>query len=111
MKIDIQNSSGVHVVRISAERLEGEDQSLVKALTDLLDNRGARIVIDLSQVKFINSSGLGALVTMTAQANQRESPLVLAAPSAFIAGVFETTQLDRFFRVHPSVDAAVASLK
>ncbi len=111
MKVDIQNRSGVHVVRVSGERLEGEDQTLVKAVTDLIDNRGARIVIDLSEVKFISSSGLSALVTITAQANQRESHVVLAAPSGFIAGVLETTQLNRFFRVHPSVDAAVAGLE
>ena len=50
------------------------------------------------------------LLTLTAQANQRESQVVLAAPSAFVAGVLETTQLDRFFRVNPSVEAAIAGL-
>lgn len=110
MKVDIQNRSGVQVVQVSGDKLEGEDETLARAVRDLLDDRGARIVIDLSGVKFINSSGLSVLVTMAAQANQRESHLVLAAPSGFIAGVLETTQLDRFFRVHPTVEAAVASL-
>lgn len=110
MKVDVEDRSGVHVVRLTGETLEDEDSALVETVTTLLEDRGARIVIDLSAVKFINSTGLGSLVTLTAQANQRESQVVLAAPSAFVAGVLETTQLDRFFRVNPSVEAAIAGL-
>lgn len=111
MKTEIENRSGVHVVRVTGERLEGEDPTLLETVKNLLDNRGERIVIDLSEVKFINSSGLSTLVTLTAQANQRESCLVLANPSGFVRGVLETTQLDRFLRVQPTLDAALDSLK
>jgi anti-sigma B factor antagonist len=110
MKVDVQDRSGVQVVRVLGETIGGEDQILVETVTGLLGSRGARIVIDLSEVKFINSTGLGALVSLAAQANVKESHVVLANPSAFVTGVLETTQLDRFFRIHPSIDAAIASL-
>lgn len=110
MKVDVEDRAGVHLVRVTAETLGGEDVTLIETVTQLLESRGVRIVVDLTGVKLINSTGLGDLVTLTAQANVHESQLVLAGPSAFVAGVFETTRLDRFFSVHPSVDAAIASL-
>jgi anti-sigma B factor antagonist len=110
MKIDIRDRSGVHVVQVVAEKITGEDHALLQTVTPLLDAPGARIVIDLSQVKLISSSGLGDLVTLTARANQYESHVVLAGPSPFVAGVLATTQLDRFFQVQPTVEAAIESL-
>lgn len=109
MSFEVQDQSGVHVVRVSGERLT-EDKPLVKAVTDLLAAPGTRVVIDLSEIKWIDSGGLSTLVTINTQGNERGCHVVFAG-STFIRGVFETTQLDRFLRVHPSVDAAIASLK
>ncbi len=110
MGIDIENRSGVHVVRVTGERLGEADEALLDAVTELLEARGSRIVVDLSGVKTINSRGLSDLVSLTAQANQRGCRVAMAAPSAFVAGVFETTQLDRFLQVHPTLEAAIAGL-
>jgi anti-sigma B factor antagonist len=110
MKASVENRSGVHIVRVAGEKAEGHEAGLVETVTRLLDADGVRIVIDLAQVKIINSSDLGAMVQVTALANQRRSQVVLAGPSAFVTGVLETTQLHRFFRIFPDVDAAIAAL-
>jgi anti-sigma B factor antagonist len=110
MQVTIENRSGVHVVRIADERIGDQDRALSQAVIRLIDARGARVVLDLSRVKIISSSGLGEMVTLTARANQYGSQVVLAGPSAFVAGVLETTQLNRFFRVFENADAAVAAL-
>jgi anti-sigma B factor antagonist len=111
MKASVEeNRSGVYVVRAADDKARGNERGLVEIITPLLDADGVRIVIDLSQVKFINSSDLGDLVRVTAQANQQKSRVVLAGPSAFVAGVLETTQLHRFFSVFAGVEAAIAAL-
>jgi anti-sigma B factor antagonist len=110
MQGTIEDRSGVHVVRLAEGRMGGEDKALLEALTLLIDTAGTRIVIDLSGVKFISSSGLGELVTLTARANQYGSQIVLAGASAFVSGVLETTQLNRFFRLFANLDAAIAGL-
>jgi anti-sigma B factor antagonist len=110
MKASVENKSGVHIVRVVGDKAAGQEHDLIETITPLLDADGVRIVIDLSQLKIINSSDLGALVRVTAQANQRRSRVVLAGPSAFVAGVLETTQLHRFFSVFAGVDAAIAAL-
>ncbi len=111
MNFQTDDRSGVKVVRV-AGNLDGIDSGpLTGALSELVGHRGASIVIDLADVKFINSTGLSALVTLTAQANTHESKLVLANLSPFVGGVLETTRLDRFFDVYPTVDAALAQLQ
>jgi anti-sigma B factor antagonist len=111
MKFQTEDRSGVKVVRI-AGNLDGIDsEPLTAALSELVEHRGAGIVINLADVKFINSTGLSALVTFTAQANTHETKLVLASLSPFVAGVLETTRLDRFFDVFPTVEAAITQLQ
>ena len=98
MKVDVEDRSGVHVVRLTGETLGEEDSALVETVTTLLEDRGARIVIDLSAVKFINSTGLGSLVWgypfLTTHTAHLTLPLVgevhLASALFFDAGVFAT---------------------
>lgn len=111
MNINIQPRDEIQIVQISGE-LSGADQShFVERVTNLLNERGTKLIIDLSGVSMMNSSGLGELVRVTAQANTQECQLVLAAPSPFVEGVLQTTRLDRFFDVAPTVDAAIATLR
>ena len=110
MNAETEDRAGIKIIRIAGD-LDGMDSGpLPTILSDLVEERGARIVVDMTDVGFINSTGLSALITLTARANTHESRLVLAAVSPFVAGVLETTRLDRFFDVFPTVDAAVAAL-
>jgi len=71
---------------------------------------GARVVLDLADVPYINSAGISELVQLAAAANTRGAHLVLAQPSAFVEQVLETTHLDRFFELAPTLDEAVQKL-
>jgi len=99
---------------VSILRLEGDlthDCDLVSAVTPLMDEKGTRIVLDLSAVEMINSAGLGKLVHLTAEINSRGGCLFLANPSPFVSGVFEVTQLNRFLKIHPTLDAAIEAME
>lgn len=110
MTVETLDQAGIKVVRVTGN-LDGMDiEPFVSMVSGLVDARGVRVVVDLAGVPFINSRGLSELVTLTAQANARESRIVLAGPSPFVAGVFETTRLDRFFDVFPNVEKAVAAI-
>ncbi|MFQ5502359.1 MAG: STAS domain-containing protein [Phycisphaerae bacterium] len=98
---------------ISILRLEGDlthDSDLVSAVTPLMDEKGTRIVLDLTGVEMINSAGLGKLVHLTAEVNSQGGCLRLASPSPFVSGVFEVTQLNRFLKIHPTLDAAIEAM-
>jgi len=110
MTVEIEDQAGVKVVHVQGE-LVGGPGSLADAVVDLLDGPGVGLVIDLADVPFMNSTGLAELVRITAQANVQENRVVLARPAPFVAGVLQTTQLDRFFEVCPTVEAALAKLR
>lgn len=110
MNIDIETKDGIHIVHIQGD-LVGEHSDLIEEVTNLLTGPGVGVVIDLRAVPFMNSTGLSELVRITAQANVQEDRIALAGPSPFVAGVLQTTQLNRFFDVYPTLDEALNNMK
>lgn len=110
MTIEVEDRNGTKVVRLRGEFGSERPGRFVRTVTELLRGPETRIIIDLSGVSYMSSTGLGELVQVTAQANTQEGRVVLAAPSAFVKGVLETTQLHRFFEIRPTVEEALAAL-
>lgn len=110
MTIDIEDHDGIKLLRLKGELVGGEGNVLVDAITDLLTNPNARMALDLGNVRYMNSAGLSDLVRLVAQANVQEARVILANPSAYLAGVLEMTKLDRFFEIHPSANEALQTL-
>ncbi|MGR3501915.1 STAS domain-containing protein [Pseudaestuariivita sp.] len=67
-----------------------------------------RVILDLSQVDFIDSSGLGAIVAAMKQMSNRRR-LELAGLTETVAKVFRLTRMDTIFVVHPTVEDALAT--
>jgi len=110
MPFDLENRSGVHIVHLRGDLTAGHEAEFIQAVTNLFTGPGVRILIDLHAVPFMDSTGLGALVRLGAQANVQEGRLVLASPSPFIEGVLQTTQLDRFFNLRGTTKEALEAL-
>lgn len=109
MHIDVTEQANATIVRLTGDLTGEEDASLSEAVTSHLSKQGSRIILDLAGVKFMNSTGLGELVKLAAQANVQSCRLLLARPSPFIAGMLQATQLDKFFAVTQSVESALAA--
>ena len=79
---------------------------------DLVTQRMERfpnVVLDLSQMSHIDSSGLGVLVQLLQRANTRGGTVKLAALQAHPRIVFDITKVYRVFEIFDTVDAALAS--
>lgn len=72
----------------------------------VVDEGHARLALDLSRVEFIDSSGLGALVSGLKTARTAGGDLRLVAATEQVAGVLRLTNLDRILRVYPRPDDA-----
>ena len=77
-------------------------------LTDLIRQSAQPIVIDLSDLLFIDSSGLGALLAIIRMPEDRRPRIVLSPANAQVNRLLRTTHLDVLLRVHPSVEAALS---
>jgi anti-sigma B factor antagonist len=65
------------------------------------------IIVDLSQTTFVDSSGLGALVSCLKSARQAGGDLRLVAPTEQVSMVLKLTNLDRILQPRASVEEAL----
>jgi anti-anti-sigma factor len=82
MHIDVEDRNGIKVIHVRGDLTGAPESELLDTARGLLEGRGARLVIDMAEVPFINSSGIGDLVRLTAQANAEESRVIVAGDDA-----------------------------
>lgn len=88
-------------------RLNMVEAPSVKAFIDKTVSDGySRLVLDLSEVSFVDSSGLGSLIAGLKRTRQSGGDLRIAAPQAQIKMVLGLTNLDRVLRAYDSVSDA-----
>jgi len=75
-------------------------------LRGLVQGGHCRIVVDLSGVESIDSSGLGALVSGLKAARQSGGDLLITGPSAQVVAVLELTNLDKVLKASPTAEEA-----
>jgi anti-sigma B factor antagonist len=66
-----------------------------------------KVVLDLSHVRFVDSSGLGAFISCLRQLHGRGGELKLAGMSRQVRAVFELVRMDRVFDIRPTAEDAV----
>lgn len=81
-------------------------QKLKTHLKQLVDGNKVELILDMSAVSFIDSSGLAALVSGLKHAREHGGWLKLAAVNQQVASIFKMTLLDRVFELYPTVEEA-----
>jgi anti-sigma B factor antagonist len=105
---DIAEQDGVVLVRLRGE-LDVYNAGLVReALVDATGRGGSRVVIDLSEVSFVDSTLLGVFVEARTHVSDRRA-FLLAAAGLEVRRALEISGLDRHFELHDSVDSALAA--
>ena len=99
-------SSGVVVVLPSGRLNMTAAPELREQLHSLVKSGHTRLVVDLTGVDAIDSSGLGALISGLKVARQTGGDLRIAAPSEQVTAVFELTNLNRVLKSYASADRA-----
>ena len=112
MPIDVSAAEGATVVRPGGERLDIEVAADFRALLlSLIEQGHRRLVVDLANVGFIDSSGLGALVSAlkTLKRSDNGGDVRLARVQAPVVSLLEIIRLNRVFTTYPTVEQAVES--
>ena len=112
MQIDVVERNGITVVIPDGSRLDAEVAGELRlTLLELIERGHRKLVVDLRAVDFIDSSGLGALVSALKRIKQTDvsGDIRLAHVHPSVAAVLEIIRLNRVFFQAPSVDEAVAS--
>lgn len=97
-------SLSVKVLEISGI-LDGiRGNQLRREVSDILVNGADILLIDMKEVKFIDSSGLGALVSAMQMVRTANGKLFVCSISAQVRMLFELTKMDRIFQTFADQD-------
>jgi anti-sigma B factor antagonist len=108
--ITLEHVDDVLVARLLGEQLDSDVAARLRSVVSLnVDDRG--LVLDLSDVEFVDSVGLGALIGLIQRARVLGGAAALAGPGRGVEQVLRNAGCDRIATIMPTVDSAVASLK
>jgi anti-sigma B factor antagonist len=82
---------------------------LREVLVEKIDNGGSRIALDLSEVRFLDSTGLAVMVGGLKRAKERSGELVLFGANDQIRRILNITDLIKILPLHDTVDEVVSS--
>jgi anti-anti-sigma factor len=81
-----------------------------KVLSKCIDDGPKHVVLDLSQIDFVDSSGLGALVQLAKKAQSAEGTLQIVT-NPRVTQTVKLVRLEQFLALQPSVDIALENIK
>ena len=110
MKVHTKEYDDAVVISLTSEMMLGyEAQDFHDAITSSLEKNKKKIVVDLSNVKFISSWGIGILMYGYTTTTNLGGEFKLAAVSEKIIEMLEKTKLDKVFAKYASVEEALKS--
>lgn len=111
MPIEQQIEDQCLVVRATGKSIDaGNTAEFRAALAPLIDQH-ERIVIDLSAVEFIDSAGIGTLISCLRACGERQGQLRLCGLNRPVQALFELMRMHRIFEVHQDSTAARESMQ
>jgi anti-sigma B factor antagonist len=105
--MDVRTSGAAAIVDIQGDVTAGSEDVLMGAYEAAGEARA--IVLNFSGLAYMNSGGIGLLVTLLVRANRRSQQLLAFGLSDHYRQIFELTRLDEAVSIHESEDDALAA--
>jgi len=104
--------SNTLILRISGDLIgEEKDTRLLEAVNDAVSHKVLTCVIDISGLRYINSSGIGVLITLLTKFRNKGGEVYLMKPSESVKKLLAITKLNAIFQVVRSEDEAMQATK
>ncbi|MFD7830066.1 STAS domain-containing protein [Kitasatospora sp. NPDC059803] len=107
LRVAVRREGRVRVVSVHSELDHGSANGLWAALSRPVAGGEERIVVDLTGLRFCDSTGLNLLLRARLDAEAAGLRLELAGPRPVVARLFAITEADTVLRIHPDLDAAL----
>jgi anti-sigma B factor antagonist len=96
-----------HVIHVKGEIHVATAKEFAQRLDDAIAHEASQIVLDLTEVEFIDSTGLTVLLNGLRSITLRGGRLALAISNPTVLRLFEITRLDTTFDIEPTLQAAL----
>ncbi len=110
MGFQVTKSDGVTVVVVEGQLIVGNRQELKQKVLEELEGGERKFVVDFDKTGYIDSSGLGVLVSLSKKIREQGGELRLAGLNEDLRTLFELTKLDTLFKIADSRAEALQGL-
>ncbi len=109
MSFAIEKKGDIVVVDVEGQLIVGNRQELKQKILDELEKGERKFLVDFTQTGYIDSSGLGVLVSLSKKIREQGGELRLANLNDDLKTLFELTKLDTLFQIADTRERALES--
>ena len=110
MQFVVDQHDGFSIVTIPGDVLDAHNTKQFKADLQPFLSPGCRVVLDMGQLRFVDSSGIGAMVSCLRQVRTVEGELKLCALTKPVRAVFELVRMHQLFETFSTREDAIRAL-
>jgi len=107
--IELDQDGAASILRIKGDITSASEADLMAAYGLAVENGATAVILDFSELEYMNSGGIGLLVTLLVRAQRSGGKLVATGLSEHYRQIFELTRLDEAIEIHDDADAAMAA--
>ena len=101
-------SEAASVIEIHGEVTAFAEEALMEAYTEASDGNTKAVIIDFNDLEYMNSSGIGLLVTLLIRANRKKQKLMVIGLNDHYRQIFQLTRLDEAIGIYDNEASALA---
>jgi len=109
MGFHVERTDDVAIINVEGQLIVGNRQELKQKVLEELERGARKFLIDFAGTGYIDSSGLGVLVSLSKKIREQGGELRLANLNEDLRTLFELTKLDTLFRIASSREEALGS--
>jgi anti-anti-sigma factor len=110
LEVDISRLDSTDLLAVHGELDMASALGLAGPLSDVANDGAGSVVIDLSGLSFMDSTGMSVLLNARRRLTRQGRGMLVVCPAGPVLRVFELTSMVQTLRVHPSREAALAAL-
>lgn len=111
MKLEVSTKGDIAIFRCQGSLDSDSIASFKKTAYDMFEKGTVKYVIDASGIDFVDSMGLGVLISLLRKVKQENGDIKIASLTPDVQTIFEITRLYRLFDVYDSPREAIAKFK
>lgn len=112
VNFELKTENNIAIFKLNESRFDSQIAGLVKAeFTILLSDEINKLVVDMSEIEYCDSSGLSSLLLAFRILQSQEGHIRIASPQKSVRTLIQISQLDRILPIYDSVEEAVRDLE
>lgn len=108
--LDVRNRGKVSVVDIRGELTGAAENDLMAAYTEATRGNTRAVVLNFGHLEYMNSTGIGLLVTLLIRANRQGERLLATGLNDHYRSIFELTRLNEAIHIYDAEAEAIAAV-